>query len=240
MDVRRKRLKILVDIWSMILERRDLSREELIEILRREYERNNVEPFRGVSKSQDLYEKDLISLYLVGLYGLGLESEISDIISRVLEPEKKYEQASEILLKSQNIEEARENIINLFGRIPDSSILSKIFRVEILKHYLGFIEEDRMARMLRIMYRAFPEEEATVRRLSKFYIAYKVAQAIARGEIRDWTSKEILKQAIAVELEGIRGIPDDDYIAKIASILFGVKKDIYTSILRVKGDRISR
>ncbi|MEM1649396.1 MAG: DUF2192 domain-containing protein, partial [Sulfolobales archaeon] len=90
MDVRRKRLKILVDIWSMILERRDLSREELIEILRREYERNNVEPFRGVSKSQDLYEKDLISLYLVGLYGLGLESEISDIISRVLEPERKY------------------------------------------------------------------------------------------------------------------------------------------------------
>ncbi|MEZ0289636.1 MAG: DUF2192 domain-containing protein [Sulfolobales archaeon] len=238
MDVKRKRLKVLVDVWSVLLEKRDISREELIEILKREYERNNVEPFRGVSKAQDLYEKDLIALYLVGVYGLGLREEISEILERVLDQEVRYERASEILLSDNSVDEMRNEIIKLLNKTPDSALLSKIFRVEILKHYFGFIEEDRMKKMLRNMWKAFPEEEATVRRLSKFYIAYKVAEAIMKGEIRDWTTKEIFKQAIAVELGGIRGIPDDEYIAKISSILFNLKRGSYASILRVKSSSI--
>jgi len=233
-DIRRKRLKILVDVWGQLLDNKKISsREDIISILKREYEKNGTEPFRGVAKPQDLYEKDLITLYLVGVYGLGIADEARDIIDKFLEPEKLYEKASEILINTNDPEATRKEIISLFNRTPDSSILSKIFRVEILKHYFGFVTEDRMSRLLINMLKAFPEEEATVRRLSKFYIAYKVGLAILNNEIRDWTTKEIYKQAIAVELKGIKGIPDDDYIAKILSSIFGVKKEKYMNILRM-------
>ncbi|MGC9149228.1 MAG: DUF2192 domain-containing protein, partial [Sulfolobales archaeon] len=75
---------------------------------------------------------------------------------------------------------------------------------------------------------------------SKFYIAYKVGEAILRGEIKDWTSKEAYKQAIAVELGGIRGIPDDEYIAKILSTIFGAKREIYASILRISRGEVAK
>ncbi len=240
LDIRRKRLKVLVDVWGQIIDRGNMTREEVIELLKKEYERNGVEPFRGVAKPQDIYEKDMITLYLVAIYGLNIQSEYSEIIDKIFSLEKSLEQACELLYSEDNPDVAREKIIKIFNKNPDSALLSKIFRVEILKHYFGFIGEDRMSKILRNMLKAFPEEEATVRRLSKFYIAYKVGEAILKGEIKDWTSKEAYKQAIAVELGGIRGIPDDEYIAKILSTIFGAKKEIYSSILRISRGEIAK
>ena len=233
MDIRRKRLKVLVDVWGHVIGREKISREDLIELLKKEYEKNGVEPFRGAAKPQDIYEKDLIALYVVGVYGLGLREEYSELISRLFEPEERYEKACDVLYSEEDPDKAREKVIELLGKQPDSLLLSKIFRVEILKHYFGFIEEDRMSRILVNMLRAFPEEEATVRRLAKFYIAYKIGLAILRGEIRDWVTKEAYKQALAIELKNIRGIPDDTYVAKIISSIFGVKRESYASILRI-------
>jgi len=240
LDIRRKRLKVLVDVWGQIIDKSNLTREEVIELLKKEYEKNGIEPFRGVAMPQDIYEKDMITLYLVAIYGLGIYGEYGEVIDKIFSLEKSLEEACEILYSENDPEAAREKIIKIFNKSPDSALLSKIFRVEILKHYFGFIVNDRMAKILRNMLKAFPEEEATVRRLSKFYIAYKVGEAILRGEIKDWTSKEAYKQAIAVELGGIRGIPDDEYIAKILSTIFGAKREIYASILRISRGEVAK
>ncbi len=236
MDVRRKRLRVLVDVWGEILSRDGkLSREDLIAILRSEYARSGVEPVRGAANPDDIYERDLIALYLVGIEGLGLEGEIPRNVLDLFSSERAYLEAVNIAL-SMDPAETRSKIIEIFGRIPDSSILSKIFRVELLKYYYGFKKSDDMPRLIENLSKAFPEEEGTFKRLSRFYIAVKVAEAIINGEVKDWVNKEAYKQAVAVKLGSPRAIPDDEYISKIIATVFGLKPSKYSKILR-SGDQ---
>ncbi len=237
MDVRRKRLRVLVDAWGEILSRGGrLSREDLIAILKDAYAGKGVEPVRGAANPDDIYERDLIALYIVGIEGLGLGSEIPKEVMDLFSPERSYLEAADIALNSDP-ENARSRITEIFGRIPDSAILSKIFRVELLKYYYGFKKNDDMPRLIENLSKAFPEEEATFRRLSRFYIAVKVAEAIINGEVKNWVNKEAYKQAVAVKLGSPRAIPDDDYIAKIIATVFGLKPSKYSKILRSENQK---
>ncbi len=237
MDVKRKRLRVLVDVWGEILSRgRGLSREDLIAILKNEYSRSGVEPVRGAANPDDVYERDLIALYIVGVEGLGLGSEVSKEIMDLFSPERLYIEAADNALKA-GPEEARQRIVGLFGRTPDSSLISKIFRVELLRYYYGFKHVDEMPRLIENLSKAFPEEEATFRRLTRFYIAIKVAEAIINNEIKDWMNKEAYKQAVAVKMGSPRAIPDDNYITKIMTTVFGVKPSRYSRVLRAGGEK---
>ncbi|PWV36709.1 MAG: hypothetical protein DJ555_05890 [Desulfurococcaceae archaeon] len=237
MDVRRKRLRVLVDAWGEILSRNGkLSREDLVAILKEAYADKGVEPVRGAANPDDIYERDLIALYIVGVEGLGLGNEIPKEIMDLFSPERAYLEAADIALNSDP-ENARSKIIELFGKIPDSAILSKIFRVELLKYYYGFKKSDDMPRLIENLSKAFPEEEATFKRLSRFYIAIKVAEAIINGEVKNWVSKEAYKQAVAVKLGSPRAIPDDEYIAKIIATVFGLKPSKYSKILRSENQK---
>jgi hypothetical protein len=235
MDVKRKRLKILVDVWGEIIARSSerLTREEVIEILRKRYERDGVEPVRGAANPSDIYERDLIALYIVGVEGLGIAPELPKHVLEIFEQERKYVEAAEIILREDN-DGLRDKLIQLFGSPLDSSTISKIFRVELLRYYYGFKDRDDMPKIIEAISKSFPEEEKTSKRLSKFYIAVKVAEAIIRGEVRDWATKEALKQAIAVKLGSPRALPDDNYISKIIQTVFGVKASKYSKILRIE------
>ncbi|MEM1610343.1 MAG: DUF2192 domain-containing protein [Sulfolobales archaeon] len=235
MDVKRKRLKILVDVWGEIITRSSekLTREEVIEILRRRYEKDGVEPVRGAANPSDIYERDLIALYLVGVEGLGIASELPKHVLDIFEQERRYVEAVEMILKDDN-NGLRDKLIQLFGSPLDSAKISKIFRVELLRYYYGFKDRDDMPRIIEALSKAFPEEEKTSKRLSKFYIAVKVAEAIIKGEVRDWATKEALKQAIAVKLGSPRALPDDNYISKIIQTVFGIKASKYNKILRIE------
>ncbi|MEM4971563.1 MAG: DUF2192 domain-containing protein [Sulfolobales archaeon] len=241
MDVKRKRLKILVDVWGEIITRSSekLTREEVIEMLRRRYEKDGVEPVRGAANPSDIYERDLIALYLVGVEGLGIASELPKHVLDIFEQERRYVEAVEMILKGDN-NGLRDKLIQLFGSPLDSSIISKIFRVELLRYYYGFKDRDDMPRIIEALSKAFPEEEKTSKRLSKFYIAVKVAEAIIKGEVRDWATKEALKQAMAVKLGSPRALPDDNYISKIIQTVFGIKASKYNKILRIEAKESSK
>jgi len=73
-----------VDVWGEIIARSSerLTREEVIEILRKRYERDGVEPVRGAVNPSDIYERDLIALYIVGVEGAGNSSRTSEACSR--------------------------------------------------------------------------------------------------------------------------------------------------------------
>lgn len=239
MDVKRKRLRVLVDVWGEILSRDGkLTREDLVSILKEEYSRSGVEPVRGAANPDDVYERDLIALYMVGVEGLGLGGEVPKEVMDLFSPERSYIEAADTALRASP-EEARRRIMEILGRTPDSSLLSRIFRVELLRYYYGFKQSDEMPKLIENLSKAFPEEEATFRRLSRFYIAIKVAEAIIRGEIKDWVNKEAYKQAVAVKLGSPRAIPDDDYISKIMFTVFGVKPSKYSKILRSGGEKQS-
>lgn len=241
MDVKRKRLKILVDVWGEIMSRAggSITRAEVVEILRERYKKDGVEPVRGAANPSDIYERDLIALYIVGVEGLGIASELPKHVLDIFEQERRYVEAADLVLRGGG-EDVRGKLIEILGSQPDSSAISKIFRVELLRYYYGFKEVDDMPKIIEVLSRAFPEEERTFKRLSKFYIAVKVAEAIIRGEARDWTTKEAIKQAIAVKLGSPRALPDDSYIAKIMHTVFGVKASKYSKILRLKGDSGAR
>jgi len=230
MDVKRKRLKILVDMWGEIMSRSSegLTREEVIKILRNRYEREGVEPVRGAANPSDIYEKDLIALYIVGVDGLGIAQDLPKHVLDIFERERKYIEAVDAILKGDS-DNLREKLIQIIGSPPDSALISKIFRVEMLRYYYGFKDRDDMPRILEALSKAFPEEEKTSKRLTKFYIAMKVAEAIIKGEA--------LKQAIAIKLGSPRALPDDNYISKIMQTVFGAKVSKYSKILRIEKER---
>jgi hypothetical protein len=238
MDVKRKRLKILVDMWGEIMSRSSegLTREEVIKILRNRYEREGVEPVRGAANPSDIYEKDLIALYIVGVDGLGIAQDLPKHVLDIFERERKYIEAVDAILKGDS-DNLREKLIQIIGSPPDSALISKIFRVEMLRYYYGFKDRDDMPRILEALSKAFPEEEKTSKRLTKFYIAMKVAEAIIKGEVKDWATKEALKQAIAIKLGSPRALPDDNYISKIMQTVFGAKASKYSKILRIEKER---
>ncbi|MEB3860121.1 MAG: DUF2192 domain-containing protein, partial [Desulfurococcales archaeon] len=77
-----------------------------------------------------------------------------------------------------------------------------------------------------------------VSKYARFYIAFQVASAISRGRVRDRLTKEAVKQALALELQPLKGvIPDDKYIAVIASEVFKIPKRHLLNMLKINNIR---
>ncbi|MEM0366487.1 MAG: DUF2192 domain-containing protein, partial [Acidilobaceae archaeon] len=80
-----------------------------------------------------------------------------------------------------------------------------------------------------------PEKSKTIKNYIKFYIAFKIAEAISNGEVRDRISKEALKHALALEFKlEKRGLPDDSYIRMIAREVFNIPEKILNNILTAR------
>jgi len=235
MDLRRLRVKLLVDVWGTIVtSERTPSREEIIDLLEQKYKEYKIEPIRGAVKPPDIFDKEMISLYIVGKYGLGIEKDIPEVIKSIFDKESKYEKALNYLLSNDTSENIRKNIEKILNNEPDSSTLSKIFRFAFTLNYLGFEEESIVIKALQKAFKVFPNLRDTVRRFTKFFIASKIAEAIVKGRVRNWVEKEAYKQALALEIGVHRALPDDEYIKKIAEALFALTSRKLNKILSKK------
>jgi len=243
-DVKR-RLNLLFDLWNEIISRweqgENLERDDVVRLLKREYERERISPLRGASLPPDIYEKEMSSLYIVGKYGMGLEEQYPELFDRIFYPEIKYEKIIEILMTSTS-EEARDKILAMLGREPEDNIIARILRLEFTKIYYGFTDEESLRRLVAAILRVFPEKERMLSKYIRFYIAFKVASGIYRGEVRDRLTKEAVKQGTALVFSDIRGsIPDDNYIRKIAMEVFHVPRRILDHVLPAgRGQRRGR
>ncbi len=242
-DVQR-RLSLLMDLWNEIISAwesgDDLSREKVVRMLRDAYVKEKLSPLRGASLPQDIYEKELASLYVVGKHGMGLEELYPKLFDRVFTDEIRYDKVISILL-TEDPETARDKIIALMGGRLDDNTIARMFRLKFTEVYFGFSDEESLINLLQAFVKAFPEKEKLAVKYARFYIAFKVASAIYRGEVRDRITKEAMKQASALAFSQFQGaIPDDRYIEKIASEVFGVRKNTLKTILGGRRDHRKR
>ncbi len=231
----RKKINVLVDLWTKIIEyyaEGGASRKEIEELLRKYYEEKRVVPFKGKATPEDLYDKELTSLYVVGKYGLGLDKEYREIFDEVFYHEKTYERIIELLLREEH--GARELILNLLGGSLEPNTLARILRVMFTMVVLGFRKEEEFYKLLRVFANYFPEHKDTLRKYTRFYIAFRVAEAIAKGEVKNKVSKEALKQSLALRIGFERSIPDDKYIYTIAREVFKVPQKILKNTLNIE------
>jgi len=232
-----RRIEALIEVWSKIMSvNKNWSREEIVNLLRDVYMKRRIEPLRGLSRPSDIYEKELASLFFVGKYGLGLLEDYKDVFYGALGFESKVEEVIEKIIEVNNASEARKIISEFIsGDNGDSGIdgntLAKILRIPFTGVILGFWPEEKFIKVINIMSNAFPELESTLRKYVKFYIAFRTAEAIAKGELRSSKVKEAYKRALSVKLGFPKNVPGDHYVFTIAREVFNVSERILQRVL---------
>ncbi len=218
----KKKIEVAEDLIAEAMEE-NLSREEVKKRLVNAYKEAGISPFRGLALPPDITDKEMATLYAIAKYGLGIEEELGE----VFEYERKLEKAAELILKGD-----REGVIELLGKI-DSNTLSRIFRVIFTSVILGFKDEKELIELLHKAKEVFPEEEQTVRKYARFYIAFRIAESIAKGEVRSKLDKEALKQSLSLRIGVPKVLPRDDYVYVIAREVFNVDDSKLAKILKV-------
>jgi len=209
----RERIEVALSIWSEILKGNIGSREELVNRLKSQYIRNNIEPIRGKTKI-NIYDKELATVYLVGRYGLGLDSkEYEKYFQTLFKKEYLCEKAIEQILSGEN---PKKVIQKLFGK-ADEDIVFRILRIVATGVFLDFKTEDDLLNLIKIFEKEFPVYGKKFDGFKKFYIAFKMAEQIAGGMIRNRIEKETLKHALCLKFNAVKSAPSDSFVREIAT-----------------------
>lgn len=237
--VYRKKVSVAIDLLSRIVNEELTDRARAVEELKTKYNETRLSPFRGIALPEDIYDKEMATLYVIGKYGMGLDQDYPEVFEKVFEREKRYEEAIRVLLGEGDPEEKKEKVIKLLSNI-DSNELSRMFRVMFTRVILGFADEEDLIKLLHGALQVFPEHERDIMKYARFYIGFRLAEMIATGEIRDKLSKEASKQALNLKLGLGKTMPDDTYIYNIARNVFKVPKAKLEEVLQVKRDTVSK
>ncbi len=233
-DPFRKRIKVIIDILGDMVNRRDVTREQLVEIVKEVYAREKIQPIRGKAQPPDLYDKELASLYVVGKYGLGLDIDYPDFFNKLFYKEELFDKAVESILNG-DYSSARSIVLELSPQhVIDSNTVARMLRIAFTKTILGFMDEKEFITLLQKTIEVFPEEERTIRNYVRFYVAHKIAEAIYRGIIRDRVTKEAYKQAFAAKIGFPKTLPSDEYISVIAREVYRIPKHVLEKVLSMK------
>ena len=207
------RIEVALNLWSKIMKGEIRTRKELILNLKEQYITNKIEPIRGKTKI-NIYDKELATVFLVGKYGLGLEEEdYKEYFYTLFKKETLCEKAIKEILNGKN---PREIIIKFFGKI-DEDIIFRILRLQATGIFLEFKEEDTLVELIKIFEKSFPEFIKKIEGFKKFYIAFKMAEQIAGGNIRNRIEKETLKHALCLKFNAIKSAPSDSFVREIAT-----------------------
>jgi len=209
--VHAKRVEACIDLISRVLRGDIGSREEAVRELERLYRALGIEPIRGWSKI-NLFEKELCTVYVVAKYGLGLEvDEYRDLYERVLWLEAGAERAAERIKAGEGVEAVLEELGS-----ADENVVFRTARLEATAVLLGFKPEEELALLLNRLSELFPALAQRIVGFKRFYVAFRVAQAVAEGVIRTRLEKEAIKHALCVKLGAERAAPPDEFIREIA------------------------
>ncbi len=231
MSLKRKRVKVYIDVLGVLLAMDNPTRSDAVEALRKHFEKEGIEPFRGTSKPPDIYEKELISLYIVGTRGLGIDKDYPDKFKSVFSVEMVYDELVRAAESSDvnNIKDAWRSILSRDVAEVD---VARVLRFIIVLYYLDFVQHDYVVKMLRKVAGAFPEYVEAIRRFTKFFVAIKISSDIANGVIRDKMKKEITKQLLLLDIGVSKSVPSDRYIREIARVLFNIPKKTLDKVLK--------
>ncbi len=226
MDIRRKRIRVLVDTWSDIMRSGIESREKAIEILQKVYSEAGIEPIRGASNPPDLYDKEMISLYIIGKWGLGIDKELPpEFFEKVFWKEVLIERALNVLDSVDSEEELYQKLPDIRD-VLDDGFVARMLRFAFTLYYFGFETEERFRTVLQKVYKLLPRFEETIRRFAKFFIAYKMGERIERNEIKNKMELNIEKNLLALELSIPKAVPSNSYVVEVAKHYFTLPKKL--------------
>jgi len=232
----RARIDAAMEVLSLILQRGIADREEARHLLSEVYQRHAVQPIRGKAWPPDIWDKEMATLYVLAKYAFALDEENPELFRRLFSYEETLEEAARAV-KTRSPEEARRLVLFLLGGNADDNTVARLLRVESTKVLLGFGDEENFIELLKKLVDAIPEQEKTVRKYARYYIATRLAQAIAAGLVRNRIMKEAYKQALAAKIGLEKTMPDDSYVWYIAATVFSVPKKRLEKILGVPEDK---
>lgn len=229
----RNRINAAMEALSRILQEKIMDREKATSILEDTYRKRAIQPLRGKAWPNDIWDKEMATLYVIAKYALMLNEENPELFHKLFNYEETLEEAANTILE-KSPEDARKIVLFLLGGQIDDNTVARLLRVLTTKVVTGFEDEDKLIKLLQALPKVFPEQERTVRKYARFYIALRVAQSIAMREIRSRIAKEAFKQALAARIGLPRIMPDDEYIAFIATNVFEVPRKKLSRILGAK------
>ncbi len=232
----RNRINAAMEALSRILQEKITDRERATSILEDTYRKRAIQPLRGKAWPSDIWDKEMATLYVIAKYALMLNEENPELFHKLFNYEETLEEAANTILE-KSPEDARKIVLFLLGGQIDDNTIARLLRVLTTKVVTGFEDEDKLIKLLQLLPKVFPEQERTVRKYARFYIALRVAQSIAMREIRSRIAKEAFKQALAARIGLPRIMPDDEYIAFIATNVFEVPRKKLSRILGAKEER---
>lgn len=230
-ELQRARINAAMELLSDILSGRITSRVTARKRLEDIYRSKALQPIRGRAWPPDIWDKELATVYTVGKYALMLNEEEPEVFSKIFSYEESLEDIINAIKTADSDEEARRFILFMLGGSVDDNTIARILRIATTKYLLGFTREDEVVQLIQRLYKVLPEQSNTIRKYARYFIAVRIAQAIALGSIRSRIEKEALKQALAAKIGLERIMPDDEYVEFIASNVFNVPKRIVQRIL---------
>lgn len=213
----RNHIEACNEVLARALAEQIQERSAVVELLKKSYEARGIEPLRGWS-AHDLYDKEMALLYAVSKYGLGLSFSEHPFLAKVFDKELAYEMAYRDILSGAPIEEALKSRLGSFSQEE----LFRVMRLALSLVILGFEPEDNLSKVFHKAY-----SELTLLRLNlfsfmRFYVALRVAEKIASGEVKSKSEKEALKLSLCLRLGASNMAPPDDLIRLISRSVFKV------------------
>ncbi|WP_440060302.1 DUF2192 domain-containing protein [Thermogladius sp. 4427co] len=231
----KERIKIAVYLLSKFIHNiENISRNDAVEMLRKEYERHGLKPIMGKSIPPDIFDKELATVYVIGKYGLSLDKDYPEVFKKLFYIEEALEEALSSFIAGE-YEKGRQILKSVSpSNVVDSNTIARMLRIPLVKYVLGFAQEEEVARIFKTLYEALKDEEKTVRNYIRFFIALRIAEGIRRGEVRNKAFKEAFKRAMAIRLGFPKSTPSDKYIAIIAENVYGVPREKLAEILNLE------
>jgi len=231
-QLHKDRIEAALTLLERVLTGAVTSRSALVAELQALYREKGIEPFRGLSR-EGVYDKEIATVYLVGVYGAAVLSPGE--YDNIFYIENKAMEAIEIIKSVTEVvsPDVKEMLMKKTEEIKGKSAEEKVFRVlrvVFTGAILGYYPEILMVKSIKTYEMVYPNLSERLVNYAAFYSAYKIAEEIALGKIRNPDDLKIQKYTYCLKLGFQKCKPSDKLIAEVAGSIYKVNKTLLAKL----------
>jgi len=231
-QLHKDRIEAALTLLERVLTGAVTSRSALVAELQALYREKGIEPFRGLSR-EGVYDKEIATVYLVGVYGAAVLSPSE--YDNIFYIENKAVEAIEIIKSVTEVvsPDVKEMLMKKTEEIKGKSTEEKVFRVlrvVFTGAILGYYPEILMVKSIKTYEMVYPDLSERLVNYAAFYSAYKIAEEIALGKIRNPDDLKIQKYTYCLKLGFQKCKPSDKLIAEVAGSIYKVNKTLLAKL----------
>ncbi len=231
-QLHKDRIEAALTLLERVLTGAVTSRSALVAELQALYREKGIEPFRGLSR-EGVYDKEIATVYLVGVYGAAVLSPGE--YDNIFYIENKAVEAVEIIKSVTEVvsPDVKEMLMKKTEEIKGKSTEEKVFRVlrvVFTGAILGYYPEILMVKSIKTYEMVYPNLSERLVNYAAFYSAYKIAEEIALGKIRNPDDLKIQKYTYCLKLGFQKCKPSDKLIAEVAGSIYKVNKTLLAKL----------